>query len=45
MWLMGVMDLRFFYGDYAMVRGYVDHAMGDDYIQVHLDCIVVKRLI
>jgi hypothetical protein len=46
---MEVMALRFYivymYDDYAMVWVDVDHAIGDDSIHDHLDCIVVKRFI
>jgi hypothetical protein len=45
----GSNGLRFYivymYGDYAMFRVDVDHAIGDDSIHDRLDCIVVKRFI
>jgi hypothetical protein len=45
----GSNGLRFYivymYSDYAMFRVDVGHAIGDDSIHDHLDCIVVKQFI
>ena len=45
----GSNGLRFYivymYGDYAMFWVDFDHAIVDDSIHDHLDCIVVKRFI
>ena len=45
----GSNGLRFYivymYGDYVMFWLVVDHAIGDDSIHDHLDCIVFKRFI